>query len=196
MVVCVSVGASVYCPCGAECAIGAPMGLRYGNRASTGAAGALCCDNRGFAGGDIHSIINNPPPTAAHAAHKNTSTHMRESTYKLRNTHIHKEHVFLIPSFPCYIIFTQHHNQDYIHTHTHSHTRAHTDYYEAAQPSAAHAWLLSRGHADCMSYSSISMLRAWSCVYTTLLFLPPATSPLCLPLSSFCLTSITLFHAY
>lgn len=102
------------------------MGLRYGNRASTGAAGALCCDNRGFAGGDIHSIINNPPPTAAHAAHKNTSTHMRESTYKLRNTHIHKEHVFLIPSFPCYIIFTQHHNQDYIHTHTHIHTRVHT----------------------------------------------------------------------
>lgn len=37
------------------------MGPRYGNRASAEAAGALCCDNRGFAGGDTHSIMNNRP---------------------------------------------------------------------------------------------------------------------------------------
>lgn len=41
------------------------MGIRYGSRAGSGAAGALCCDNRGFAGGDTHSIMNNPQPTAA-----------------------------------------------------------------------------------------------------------------------------------
>lgn len=66
--------------------------------------------------------------------------------------------------------------------HTHKHT--HTPHYEAAQPSAAHAWLLSWGHADCMSYSGISMLQAWSCVDTTLLSLPSSTSLLCLPLTS------------
>lgn len=71
----------------------------------------------------------------------------------------------------------------------------HAHYYEAAQPSAAHAWLLSRGHADCMSYSSISMLRAWSCVYTTLLSLPLSTSPLFLPLSSLSYLHHSL-HAY
>lgn len=35
-----------------------------------------------------------------------------------------------------------------------------------------------------MSSSSISMLLAWSCVYTTLLSLPPSTSPSCFLLSS------------
>lgn len=59
------------------------MGLRYGNRASAGAAGALRCDNRGFAGADIHSIMNNPPPTAAHAAHANTHVQTEKLAHAL-----------------------------------------------------------------------------------------------------------------
>lgn len=73
------------------------------------------------------------------------------------------------------------------------HTWNCTHFHEAAQPSAAHAWLLSRGHADCMSYSSISMLLAWSCVYTTLFSLPSSTSPVCPPSqSSFLPPSLSL----
>lgn len=62
----------------------------------------------------------------------------------------------------------------------HTCMHAHTLNFEAAQPSAAHARLLCRGHADCMSYSNISMLRAWSCVSTTL---PPSGHLSFMPLS-------------
>lgn len=55
MVVFVSAGAPVCCLWGAEYAIDVPVGLRYGNRASAGAAQTLCCDNRGFAGVDTHT---------------------------------------------------------------------------------------------------------------------------------------------
>lgn len=74
------------------------------------------------------------------------------------------------------------------HTHTHikymfySNPIYESALYEAAQPSAAHAWLLRQAHADCMS-SSISMLQAWSCGYTASLSLPLSTSLLCFPLS-------------
>lgn len=109
----------------------------------------LCCDKRGFAGGDSHSIMNNQPPTAAHTMH--TRAH-------LQHTHTHIKYMFY--SNPIY----------------------ESALYEAAQPSAAHAWLLRQAHADCMS-SSISMLQAWSCGYTASLSLPLSTSLLCFPLS-------------
>lgn len=82
------------------------MRLRYGNRARVGAAGALCCDNRGFAGGDTHCIMNNPPPAAAHDAH--TNTQLRVCTYI--QTYMHRcGHInymfFSNPIFPVLYYF-------------------------------------------------------------------------------------------
>lgn len=55
---------------GAEYAIAVPMGLWYRNKAAVAP-----CDNRGFAGGDMHSIMNNPPPLQ-HTVHIHSFTPM------------------------------------------------------------------------------------------------------------------------